>query len=46
VIRVVALGLVLVAGDAFAHAALVASEPADGAVLERAPTSSCGSASR
>ncbi len=36
-IRIVALGLALAAGDAFAHAALVASEPADGAVLERAP---------
>ena len=38
-IRIVALGLALAAGDALAHAALIASEPADGAVLERAPAS-------
>ena len=38
-IRIVALALGLVAADAFAHASLVASEPADGAVLERAPPS-------
>ncbi len=38
-IRLVALGLALAAGDALAHASLVASEPADGAVLEQAPPS-------
>lgn len=38
-IRSVALALALATGDAFAHAALVASDPADGAVLDQAPPS-------
>ncbi len=38
-IRFVALAFALAAGDALAHASLVTSEPADGAVLERAPPS-------
>ncbi len=38
-IRIVALAAALAAGETFAHAALVASDPADGAVLDQAPPS-------